>query len=374
MGASSIKLTIGGCRTSFPWPAREPSPSQSLQRQRVPDPDRSTSQSVPRTRPHIALWASESVKGDGLRDRAKPPKADIVGLGQKRRDIQAVAVTFVVRVADHSVETSANSLDIPNLKPDKRTFSSERELQQVIAALLERMPDISGVQILHGAQEHGKDIIFTITGGFGESILCACVVKNVRITGDANSSRGAMGLLIQTKQALNRPHFDENGHGRRVERVYIITPYEIGVPTISSMIEDLHERGGSVHWVSGDRLFDLIKRYWRDYFLDEYEHLHTHLKNTADSARSNKEMDAIAFRYQLGPVDKGVETVYVHPTFQRVLHAFTISPGLLGAVPSEQELKARWTVTEIETARNLLTELTSRINLLHDWRFIGAVI
>ena len=56
-------------------------------------------------------------------------------------------------------------------------FTSELLLQQAIAGLLTRMPDISGVQILQGTQELGKDLVFYITGAFGESMLCACVVK-----------------------------------------------------------------------------------------------------------------------------------------------------------------------------------------------------
>src|SRR5437879_3250843 len=84
----------------------------------------------------------------------------------------------------HGLMKSSDS-NFLDLSPSRtKRFPSEALLQQAIAGLLTRMPDTSGVQILQGSQEFGKDLIFYHRGGFDEQTLCACVVKNTKITGD----------------------------------------------------------------------------------------------------------------------------------------------------------------------------------------------
>jgi hypothetical protein len=70
-------------------------------------------------------------------------------------------------------------------------FPSESVLQQALAKLLSKISHHSGVQILQGSQELGKDIIFYTPGPFGEKDLNACVVKNTKITGNASTAVGA---------------------------------------------------------------------------------------------------------------------------------------------------------------------------------------
>src|ERR1044072_7214786 len=84
------------------------------------------------------------------------------------------------------------------------TFPTEELLQQAIAGLLVRMSGefgISEVQILQGPQELGKDLIFYIPGGFGEPLLCACVVKNIKINGDVAKGSGARTIVFHAEQA-----------------------------------------------------------------------------------------------------------------------------------------------------------------------------
>lgn len=98
-------------------------------------------------------------------------------------------------------------------------FSSEFLLQQAIAGLLARLPEISGVQILHGGQEYGKDIVFNVTGPFGETFHCACVVKNTKVTGEAGSSKGARTVFQQVEQALDTPYVDGEGLAKKYEYI-----------------------------------------------------------------------------------------------------------------------------------------------------------
>lgn len=146
-------------------------------------------------------------------------------------------------------------------------FPSEALLQQAVAGLLIRMPEISGVQILQGTQEFGYDIIFYIRGGFGESLLCACIVKNSKITGDVASHTSARTLLLQAEQAFNSVHTDDFGREISVERVYIITPFNIPPAAISSIRGRLRERAGQVVFIAGSTLYDLFRKHWPDYVL-----------------------------------------------------------------------------------------------------------
>ncbi|HLY99864.1 MAG TPA: hypothetical protein VKT33_12460, partial [Candidatus Angelobacter sp.] len=71
------------------------------------------------------------------------------------------------------------------------SFPSEQVLQQALAKLLAKIPNNTGVQILQGNAEIGKDIIFYTPAAFGQKELNACVVKNTKVTGNASTSAGA---------------------------------------------------------------------------------------------------------------------------------------------------------------------------------------
>src|SRR5215203_5262573 len=156
----------------------------------------------------------------------------------------------------HEKKKKKTTTDTPRM-----SFSSEHLLQQAIAGLLARMEDITGVQILQGKDERGKDVIFYKPGGFGEPMLCACVVKNVKITGSVDSSEGARTILFQAEQAFDSTHTNSFGHKTRVERVYVVTPFDMSPTTIASIEGRLRERVGQVSFIGGALLFDLFKKH-----------------------------------------------------------------------------------------------------------------
>jgi hypothetical protein len=53
-------------------------------------------------------------------------------------------------------------------------FKSEDDLRKHLAALSNKMPHTQGVQITHGAQEYGRDIVFYAPDGFDNWQLNAC--------------------------------------------------------------------------------------------------------------------------------------------------------------------------------------------------------
>ena len=159
-----------------------------------------------------------------------------------------------------------------------RWFANEGLLQQAVSGLLSRMPENSRVQILQGPQEYGKDIIFYTKGGFGEQILCACVVKNTAVTGTVGSGRGARTVFLQAEQAFDTPHVDESGNDVRVSRVYIVTTFPMRPETIHSIDGKLKERAGQISFIDGPILLKLFREYWPDYIADEFGQLQTRLE------------------------------------------------------------------------------------------------
>jgi hypothetical protein len=98
-----------------------------------------------------------------------------------------------------------NAEESPELLDFAGEFRDESHLRQITAQLLERM-GFSDVTIIHGGStEKGKDIIFYTEGPLDEQVLCACVIKNDRITGNAALPSGAGTVLNQSQQALREP-------------------------------------------------------------------------------------------------------------------------------------------------------------------------
>jgi hypothetical protein len=251
----------------------------------------------------------------------------------------------------------------------ERRFSSEALFQQAIAGLLERMPDIEGVQILQGSLELGKDLIFYIRGGFGESVLCACVVKNSRITGDVAKPGGARTILFQAEQAFNSAHTDGFGKEFRVERVYVVTPFDLPPATIESIKGRLQERVGQVSFVGGPVLFDLFKTYWPDYFADEADILERHLEETMQRFESESPLQRLSSTFNLGDTSSYPKKVYVTQILYRELSNFDIGDSLKRSLPSKGDLTEPLHHEEIERVIEKLKRLTGAVNYITEWQF-----
>jgi hypothetical protein len=242
-----------------------------------------------------------------------------------------------------------------DLRTFTKSFRSEILLQQAIAGLLARMPNVTGVQILQGSQEYGKDIIFYIPGGLGERILCACVVKNSQITGNAARSTGARAILHQAEQSLDTPHLDEAGRDVEVERIYVLTPYEIPPPTVRSIAGALRKANGGVLFIGGAKLFELFRQYWPEYFVKESVAL-AHLHSTSNQIARDSALSDIAFQYNLGSIDKSIMNVYVYPLFTRTLSAYELKVPPKDLLPSPASLENGITRRD---ANNLVEKLHS---------------
>ncbi len=253
----------------------------------------------------------------------------------------------------------------------EQSFSSEANLQQAIARLLTRMPDITGVQILQGPQELGKDLVFYIRGGFGEPVLCACVVKNTKISGDATKSGGARTVFHQAEQVFDSAHIDSSGKSVRVERVYVITPYAISPSTITSIVGRLRERAGQVVFIGGSSLFDLFRQYWPDYFADEAEVIGQHITSTRILIEADNHLQGLADQYNLGRIDSYPTKVYVSQTLYRDVHDYDLSGVLINPLPDMLSFQKKFVRKDVEFIQDRLNDLRRGITFLAEWGLCG---
>lgn len=246
-------------------------------------------------------------------------------------------------------------------------FSSEALLQQAIAGLLVRMPDVSGVQILQGTQELGKDIVFYIRGGFGEPVLCACVVKNTKITGDAGKTEGARTVFFQAQQAFDSAHIDEFGKEIRVERVYVITPFPMSPATITSIKGGLEKQAGQVVFIAGPMLFDLFKKHWPDYFADEATAIENHLQETRNIFEVESPLPGLIKLYDLGNVSNYPKKVYVPQAFYR--DVFSYGLGRLWTDSLQKSVHQELNDQDGDKIKANLKEVTTALSHLCDWGY-----
>jgi hypothetical protein len=254
-------------------------------------------------------------------------------------------------------------------KPDKfsRSFSSEALLQQAIAGLLTRVPDVSGVQILQGAQELGKDLVFYIRGGFGEPIPCACVVKNSKVTGDAGKTQGARTVLLQVQQALDSPHMDGFGNDIYIQRVYIVTPFDLPPSTISSIRGRLRERQGQIAFIGGPHLFDLFRQYWPDYLADESTAIEHHLKRTRQGIEEDNPILALSTQYDLGEINPNEKRVYVPQRLHRDICSYSLNPTITTRFSGKSRISEELPIEELKDILNDLRRLARAVRFLSEW-------
>jgi hypothetical protein len=249
-------------------------------------------------------------------------------------------------------------------------FSSEVLLQQALAGLLIRMPENWGVQILQGTQELGKDLVFYTRGGFGESLLCACVVKNKRITGEVSKSDGARTILHQALQSFDTPHTDTSGRDVFIERVYVITPFDLPPTTINSIKGALKERAGQTKFIGGPDLFDLFKKYWPDFLADEANAIHKHLMDVSKKYEEDSPLQNLALQYHLGAVDNNSRKIYVPQQLHRDVYSYQLGTFVSDAIPDSDKLVGSWGGKTLRTALKNLKQLEPVLLFLDKWGYV----
>ena len=259
---------------------------------------------------------------------------------------------------------------MPTKTPSLPTFDTEVLLQQAVAALLARLPNVRDVQVLQGAAEIGKDIVFAWIGPLGETLHCAAVVKNTRLTGRVGSRGSVRAAFDQIEQCLDSPYLDARGEARRIHHVYVISPHEMPQTTIASIAGKLQSRAGQVVFLTGAELLRLFQRYWPDFLLQEASVLERYTAAINAAAGDSAALSSLAFDFDLGQVPETASPVYVEPSFERVLYSFDLQ-DLAAYFPAGRS----WTRAAIERARAACQALSRTLDHVRGWPFpVGGVV
>lgn len=206
-------------------------------------------------------------------------------------------------------------------------FQNERELRQAILRLLMRM-EFDGVQLLHGAREFGKDVVFCQRDKFsGQLIRCACVIKNEKISGKVGSKGSARALLDQIEQALDTPYTDGSGNDVPVAHVYVLCPFQITQDALDSIKGKLAGRMSTqVYFMTGAELYGMFAKYCPEALADESALFRGELESITKELIDDPISDFARMHniYQ-GDLRPGV---FVPPKLQRELHDFKPPPSI----------------------------------------------
>lgn len=221
------------------------------------------------------------------------------------------------------------------------SFRDEAELRERLATLFSKFPNIQGIQVPHGTQEYGKDIIFYSQDAIGDWVLNACVVKNDKITGAAEGNTAARNVFNQVEQALDTPFVNTSGEDETVAHVYVVSPYDCPQTTLRSIQGKLKARSGQVTFLCGRLLLEKFAKFWPEFVAFETTLMGSYI---ARLERNFDETDPIAFLMSQNQVlsagSKGLAKVYVRQRFRKLLQEFDLTvqapnPALLGGDVSD---------------------------------------
>ena len=249
------------------------------------------------------------------------------------------------------------------------TFDSEDLLQQALMALLARIPHVHDIQLMQGAGERGKDIVFKYSGPFDETVVCACVVKNTGLTGKVAAGNSAHTVVIQARQALLTPYIDSMGSSVRVHRVFVITPARLSAQAIEAVSGELQERLGQIHFLHGDELVRVFQRYWRDFLADEAAALMRYGDAMRDTLEDQRELKTVALLYPEVSIGRDLGSLhYVETAFRisvRQRDVFALIPGL----PDHEFFSRDRSFNEIDRLRLTLGSVSRFAMHLDAWGY-----
>ena len=235
------------------------------------------------------------------------------------------------------------------------SFKNEGELRTAIVALLEKTPNVSNVRLTHGSQERGKDVVFHFWGPFSQRQLVACVIKNEKITGSAESDQGARTVYAQAEQALDTPLANvANGFDERVAQVFIISPYECPPSTVESIKGKLQARPGQVTFLCGRELMEKFEEYYPDFLLFQSGLYGSYIADLQKGLDSDPAVTNVLFRHGFLSGPKTLTALYVRPKFERSLYHYYVK---LPPLRRPETLILPLTLDESHTFQNSLREL-----------------
>ncbi len=233
-------------------------------------------------------------------------------------------------------------------------FDNEDALRRAVEALLMKMPGCTNVRAHHGPLEQGKDIVFCSEGPMGEALLNACVIKNDKISGSAESSSGARTVFHQVEQSLDTPILNEQGQSQFASRAYVITPHECSPQAMESIRGQLERRSGQVIFICGNELLLKFKKYWPDFLLANVKFLGAHVKSLRDELDGDRSVARLLFKegFSTGH-GKSLAALFVEPRLALVLRSHDLKINLPEPKDFERPTGEREAGRLANTFRNL---------------------
>jgi hypothetical protein len=243
-------------------------------------------------------------------------------------------------------------------------FPSEAVLREKVATLFRLMPRNQDVQIMHGAQEYGKDIVFYSPNGADEFELNACVVKNSKITGSVSGSDGARNVLFQVKQALDTPFINGSGESELVSKIYVVSPHDCSQTTMHSIHGELKERYGQVTFLCGGKLLDKFSKYLPDFLVFESDLLGSYIASLQQSLNVGDPVNAILQQFPiLSTQTKTLSKVYVRQNFKQHWQQVSFLPS----PPDLSPLRDTTTTSRMSEVVESLVFLRSALSHAQMW-------
>ncbi len=151
--------------------------------------------------------------------------------------------------------------------PDEKAFRDD------LCTLLKKM-GYKGVELLHGANEHGKDIVFYATEAIiGERQYIAVVAKIGKLTGGTSKDSGhIVNIANQIKLAMTIPFNNTTTKKEQyINTVWVVTNDTISEPAKKEILNRFGDEKGiyerNVKFYKGDNLIEWLDRSWPEYYI-----------------------------------------------------------------------------------------------------------
>jgi hypothetical protein len=219
-------------------------------------------------------------------------------------------------------------------------FDNEDALRRAIEALLMKMPGCTNIRATHGALEQGKDIVFCSEGPMGEVLLNACVIKNEKISGSADSDSGARTVFHQVEQSLDTPILNEQGQSQAVSRAYVMTAHECSPQAMESIRGQLVRRSGQVVFICGNDLLVKFKQYLPDFLLANVKFLGAHVKSLRDELDGDPSVARLLVKEGFSTAyGKSLRALFVQPRLAFILRSYDLKMNLPEAKDLERPMR-----------------------------------
>jgi hypothetical protein len=247
-------------------------------------------------------------------------------------------------------------------------FPNEELLRWFIYGLLVRMPGTESVQITHGRDEVGKDIVFRIPQLMGEPRNCACVVKNKPFSGRVGHSLSTVSLVQQARQALASTFVDPSGQRQPIHQVYIINPHQVTQTALAAMEGELAPLRRQITFCTGAELYRLFEKHWPDVLNEEFSVVARFAHELAEASGSRRSLRQLALDYGLGTVPKAAEHPYIPPSLEREVLVYSL-PKRNGVILPSSRISGLWHPGDVERLYQSWHRLLQFLTHLSSWPF-----